>query len=130
MATVVSTPQVAYRSSLIGGTAMGQSANLTIATSVAGWELRVPFVGAQPNTANISAGWELYAYRSDDGGATYETVASVGMSISRNPNVKDQKAIKLDTGVWLLRIISGGNVAATFSFSIGTQDEITAIANV
>ncbi len=130
MATVVSTPQLAYRAAPVGGTAMGQSANLTIATSVGGWEGRIPFVGVQPNTANISAGWEFYAYRSADGGNSYETVASVGFSIARNPNISDRKTVRLDTGYWLLRVISGGNVAATFSFSIGTIEDVTAIVNI
>ena len=130
MATVVSTPVLAYKAALIGGTAMGQSANLTIAMSVAGWEDRIPFVGAQPNTANISAGWEFYAYRSTDAGANYETAATISMSIARNPNINERKVAILDTGYWLLRIISGGNVASTFSFSIGTVEEITAVINV
>lgn len=130
MATVVSTPQLAYRSAPISGTAMGQSSNLTIATSVGGWEARIPFVGVQPNTGNISAGWELYAYRSTDGGNTFETIASAGMSIARNPNTSDRKTLRLDTGYWLLRVISGGNVAATFSFSVGTIEDVTAIINV
>ena len=130
MATVVSTPQLAYRAAPIGGTAMGQSANLSIATSTGAWEMRIPFIGVQPNTANISAGWEIYVYRSTDGGATFETIPTAGMSIARNPNVSERKTLRLDTGYWALRVISGGNVAATFSFRVGTIEEITAINNV
>ncbi len=88
-------------------------------------------MGVQPNTTTLSAGWEAYAYRSTDGGNTYETVASLGFSIARNPNVSDRKVLRLDTGYWLLRVIAaGGSVTATFSFQVGTFEEITAINNV
>lgn len=128
MATV-STPVHAYVASPVPTTAMGQSSNLTVALSVAGFEAWVPIQGHQPNTANISAGLEIYAYRSTDGGSTYETVASVSTSIARNPNATDQKSIRLESGYWLLRIISGGNVAATFSCAVNTFDVLTAIVN-
>lgn len=130
MATVVSTPQFAYGAALISGTAIAASSNATVSFYVGGFEARVPFVGVQPNTANISAGWEMYAYRSTDGGNTYETVATVAMTIARNPNITDRKTIVLEAGQWLLRLVSGGNVAATYSFSIGTVEMITAIINV
>jgi hypothetical protein len=125
----VSTPVHAFLAAPMAGTAMGQSANLSLRLSVAGFEAVVPIVGVQPNTANISAGWEVYAYRSTDEGATYETVASAGMSIARNPNTSDRTTLRLDTGHWVIRVVSGGNVAATFSFSVGTVDVLTAIAN-
>lgn len=132
MATVVSTPVLAYVVAPIGGSAMGQSVNATIPITVPGWEARVPFRADQGNTANISAGPEFYAYRSTDGGATYETIASVGISITRNPNGTDRKALTLSTGYWLLRVITGGNGGSfgTTSFQIGTIENITAVQNV
>jgi hypothetical protein len=92
MATI-STPVRAYLASPVGGTAMGQSASLTVAISVSGYEANVPFLGIQPNTTSLSAGWECYAYRSADAGATYETVASVPMSFARSPNTLDRKPL-------------------------------------
>lgn len=127
MPTTVYTAQQAYASSLIAGTAIGQSGNMTVAFNcTAGWLADVPVVGVQPNTANISAGWEVHAYRSTDGGNTYATVPTVSRSIARSPNTSDRVTLTLDRGQWLVRIISGGNVAATFSFSIGTQEILTA----
>jgi hypothetical protein len=129
MATI-STPVRAYLASPVGGTAMGQSASLTVDISVSGYEANVPFLGIQPNTTSLSAGWECYAYRSADAGATYETVASVPMSFARSPNTLDRKPLRVEGGYWLLRIQSGGGVASTFSFQIGTIEHITAQQNV
>ena len=121
-------PQLVYISTLVPATALPQSATLTVGFSHAGFEAVVEFQGGQPNTTNISAGWEAYAYASTDGGATYETVATTSFAIVRSPNTVDRKTMRLPPGQWLLRIISGGNVAMTYSFIIGTQLIVTAVA--
>lgn len=130
MATVVTTPQHAFGASLISGTAVAASSNTSVSFYVGGFEAQVPILVQQPNTANISAGWEVYAYRSTDGGATYETVASVSFSVARNPNIKESKILRLESGQWALRVVTGGNVAATWSIMVGTQDIITSLINV
>ena len=134
MATVVSNPMLAYAASLISGTAMAQSSNLTVALNLnTAWQINIPFFGIQPNTTGISAGWEVYAYRSSDGAGSYTTVAVASMSIARATaaSQKDQLSMRLETGQYLLRIISGGNgTAGTWSFAVTTQDIITAIGNL
>jgi hypothetical protein len=121
-------PIHAYLSSIITGTAIGRSAQLTVPLSFNGFEGWVPFHGIQPNTSSLSAGWEAYGYRSTDGGNSYETVASASFVITLGQSANDRKDMRLESGYWLLKIISGGNTAVTFSFDIGTVDVITGIA--
>jgi hypothetical protein len=121
-------PIHAYLTSLISGTAMARSSNLTVPLSINGFEGWVPFHGIQPTTSSLSAGWEAYGYRSTDGGNTYETVASASFAITLGSAANDRKDMRLESGYWLLLIRSGGNTAVTFSFDIGTVDLITAIA--
>ena len=134
MATVVSNPVMAFAASLITGTGMAQSSNLTVAFNLTqAWEGRIPFIGIQPNTTGISAGWEVYAFRSSDGGASYTTIAIASQTITKGTvaSQKDIFSLRLETGQYLLLIRSGGNgTAGTWSFAIATQDVITAIANV
>jgi hypothetical protein len=124
----MASPQIVYIPTLLPGTAIGQSAYMTVGVTVNGFELHVSPQGVQPNTANLSSGWSVSCYRSSDGGTTYETIASVSMSISRNVNKKDQKLIKLEEGWWQIVLLSGYNVASTWSFMIGTMELISAIA--
>jgi hypothetical protein len=72
------TPQHVFLPTILGVTAVGQSAWISIPFSVNGFEAAVGFQGHQPNTANISAGWECYLHRSPDNGVTYPTVPTIG----------------------------------------------------
>lgn len=133
MATVVSTPVLSYIAApLASGTAFGQSAQLTVAVTVPGVEAAWAVQLLQPNTTAITAGPECYAYRSADGGTTYETVPYVGRSIVRNAAGSDRVDLVLPTGYWLLRVVSGGagGTFGTSSFWLATAAHITAWQNV
>ena len=125
----VTTPVHAYISNLIPGTCMGRSANATAACSVGGFEAYLPIHMIQPGTASNAAGWECYAYASTDGGANYETIASVSFSVTVGNATNDRRRLTLGPGVWLIRLITGGSCASTYSFDVGTMDVITADLN-
>lgn len=124
----MSVPIWAYLSTLLSGTAMGQSANLSVIVAISGFDGFFNINVNQPNTANISAGPEVYAYRGTGQGASYATIAGPSASVIRSPNGKDNIPIRLESGNWVFRIISGGGSAGTWSFSIGTWDMVSAIA--
>ena len=130
MATVVSTPQLSYRAAPISGSAFGASANATFLLTVLGWESHLALIESQPNTTGYSAGVEFHAYRADDVGANFETIPSVSVVFPLKTNTTDRKVMTVPTGIWLMRIISGGNVAVTFSFAVGTIEDVTAVINV
>lgn len=126
-----SEPQTVYLSTLLAGTVLPKSSDMTVLVSVDGWEGNFRVEGVQPNTANVSAGWEVNVYRSVDNGTSYETTPSYGFSIARNPNVKESRAITLpQPGVYAIRITSAGSAAATWSFTIPTWNVVTNVANV
>jgi hypothetical protein len=124
----MASPQIVYIPTLLPGTAIGQSAYITVGVTVAGFELHFVAFGVQPNTANLSSGWSVSCYRSSDGGTTYETIPSVSMSIARAVNTKSGKLVKLEAGWWQIVLLSGYEVASTWSFNIGTMELISAIA--
>jgi len=129
MATV-SVPQHAFFSQLLGaGTVLPKSSDMSFTLSFVGFECNFYVEGVQPNTANISAGWEVNVYRSTDNGSNYETVPSYSRVITRNPNVKDRASITVPAGQWAIRITSAGSAATTWSFYAGTADIITSVLN-
>ena len=124
MATVVATPVVAYAAAVLSGTGVAASTNLTVTINVtAGWEVQVPVRAVQ--AANVSAGPEIYAFRSYDGGTNYENVASTGFSVLRTSSGDSTKTLYLPTGQWAIQLLSGGPNTATFA--VNTLFVITAV---
>lgn len=119
------TPIQAFSPQLIAAQGLAGSSSLTATLNLtAGWEVYVPFRGVQ--NANVTAGPEIRAYRSFDGGTTYETSPSAAFAIARNSGVDSTITLRLDTGQWALQIVSGGPNTATVA--ILTQVSITAIS--
>ena len=131
MATV-SNPVMAFKATIQAGRAMTQSGNdyysLNLTQEL---EIFIPLHFLQPNTTGISAGPELHAYRSHDGGVAYDTIPWAVMSIARAANANDKGTLRLETGQYLLRVIpGGGNNSIFWSYDILSQELITAILNV
>lgn len=127
-------PYFVYLSTYPGKAASGQSAYATFSFSnTAGFEAWIPIKIWSPNTANLSAGAEVYVCRSTDGGASYETVADapLGAAFSKPAAAAIQlKDVLLrDPGMYLISILVGGGSASTWSIDFGaTIAQISAYA--
>ena len=125
MATI-STPLIAYQSTILTSTGTNQSSSTTITVNVVGWEIQIPIRVQQ---SNVSADQTINVYASMDGGATYDTTPYKSFSIARvasSPRI-GQTSIRLTAGQYAIQLISSGPQSQTFQ--VNTQAVITAIQN-
>ena len=114
---------VTYLSAIHAPTAVAGSSYITCTVVAPGVEeLRIPCYFVQ--AANVSAGPEVRVYRSDDGGATFDTVAAPLFSITRAASTQDQKTVVLDGGVYAFSLCSGG--PNTCTLGVNTAEVLTA----
>lgn len=128
----MSNPVQAFVNTFYAQTGTNESGNVSFSFAItAGFEAWVPIRVLYPNTTGISAGAEVYIYRSTDGGATYESVKNYASFFPR-PTVAsqvDRRDIQLYTGQYLIAVQVGGNGAGvwgTWSIEFGTAWVITA----
>ena len=98
---------VAYVATVHAGSNIATSAYITFSFQLtAGFEAWVPIRCV--TTANVSAGAEVYVWRSMDGGANWETLATLAEVFPRASSTNAQKGIRLDTGQYLIGVLTGG----------------------
>lgn len=128
MATVVSTPVLAYSAAILalasGGVAQSSTIMVTI-NNTANWEVRVPI---QIRYSNVSADALINVYPSRDGGATFDTDPMTSWSIPRTQGTSRQVSVALPTGQYQLALINSGPNSA--SFAVNTLEYLTAVINV
>lgn len=75
---------------------------------------------------NVSASPEITAFRSTDGGNTWETDGTFKGVFPAVGASTHKKTINLETGQYLVQILTGGGSAATWTVSAQTAYVITA----
>lgn len=128
----VATPVEIYVAAILTtGSAIGQSAHMTVNFQITGqWTIEWPIKACQPNTTALSSGPEVRVYKSFDGGANYSTIPVPTYSIPKKTQGIDILGIgPLQTGQYALQLTSGYGVASTWSFAVLTGVAITAIIN-
>lgn len=124
----VSTPQIAWTASLLGGaTGVNQSSSLTTTVNITGnWEVQVP---VKIQFSSVSADAVINAYPSNDGGANYDSNPAFSISIARaSGGGLRQTSIRLPVGQYALQLLNSGPSSATFQ--VLTAMVVTAINNV
>lgn len=122
-------PFFAYISTYAGKLGSGQSAYVTFSfANTQGFDAFIPIKVITP--ASVSAGAEVYVFRSTDGGASYETELSIGQAFSRaNSSTQVKDLILRDPGQYLVAVLVGGGSSATWSVDFAsTVQLITAFA--
>ena len=127
MATVVSTPVVAWVASILTSTGVNQSSSLTVTVNItSAWEVLLP---VRVQFSNVSADPIISVYPSNDGGTTYDTTAFTTFSVSRiSGGGAGQASLRLPTGQYVIQLLNSGPNSA--SFIVGTQMVMTAVNNV
>lgn len=125
MATV--NPVQSFLSTYVASGASGQSLYVTFSFAItANFEAQIPVLMVTP--AGVTAGAEVYVFRTADGGATYETELSIAGVFSRSGSATQRKDINVTTGQYLVSVLVGGGSSATWSVGLGTAWVITAYA--
>jgi len=107
----------------VGGTL--QSGSVTFSFGItAEFEAWVPIRVLTP--ANVSAGAEVYIYRSNDGGATFETEGNFAGAFPLDNSANMVKNIHVETGQYLIEVMVGGGSSASYSAAQETAYVITA----
>jgi len=120
-----SIPVSAWVATIMDGTAVNQSASLTITVNItAGWEVQLPI---KVRFSNVSADPLIAIYPSMDGGTNYDTTAMSTFSVSRVAAGTGQASIRLSTGQYVIQLLNSGPNTATFI--VPTQLVITAVNN-
>jgi hypothetical protein len=125
-----STPQIAYISTIqaLTGIAGSSAITATLVNATAAWEIRVPFQGVQ--ASNVSAGPELWVYEAvagASGAAPLWTTLPLVFPIPFRSSGNDTQIIRLDTGLYLFALCSGG--PNTSSCGCLTAQVITGVLN-
>jgi len=119
------TPQIVYIStfSASGGAGQSNTANLAFSFTNSGFEAFIPVKVLNPATNNLSGGCIVYAQRSTDGGATYESIpdAPLGLifALPTNAQTQTKDLILRDPGVYQITVVTGFGCAATWSVAFG-----------
>lgn len=124
----VSTPVETWASTLTVGVAISQSTSYTFTINITqAWEIRIPVQVFFPT--NVSAGPQVNAYRSTDGGVSFDTVPLQPLGLPRQSGGNARVTLRLETGQYAVQVLSGGGSAATWTIVVMTQELITAILN-
>lgn len=121
----VSTQVLAYVAAVQAGTPVNQSSAHTATINItSGFEVMFP-IGVK--FSNVSADAVVKVYPSADGGANFDTVASLQMAIPRTANAVVRQSMRLPAGIYAVVFINSGPNTATFQLL--TQQVLTAINN-
>lgn len=125
----VATPVEAWAATLTGGTAIGNSSNYTFTVNITqAWEIRIPVNVLFPT--NVSAGPQINAYRSTDGGSTFDTIPLNPLGLPRQSGGNARISLRLETGQYAVQVLAGGGSTATWTVQVNTQELVTAINNI
>lgn len=110
---------------------MTQSTNFTFTVAAeSAWQVIVPVKINNPNTGNMSAGAQIYVYRSTDSGRTFDNVALMPIGLARPTAAQVQQvSLKLESGTYAIQVTVPGGVASTFTVQILTQQVLTSVLN-
>ncbi len=124
-------PVQVFVGTYVGGGGTSGSTFLTFSfANTGGFDAYVPVIITSPGTTSISAGAEVTAYRTTDGGTTWETVGTVGVVFPK-PTIAAQvqrRDLYLTTGQYLISVMVGGGNSTTWTAQIGTAWVISAYA--
>lgn len=130
MATIVSNPVLTWIATIMAEAGLAGSSNLTATFQItSGWEVRIPFRGVQ--AANVSAGPEIWIYEAvafAAGTPKFSTVPLAQIGLTRSASGDDTSIVRLDTGIYCARLISGGPNTATVGLL--TAQVLTGVNNV
>jgi hypothetical protein len=125
----VATPVETWAATIQAGIGIGQSASFTFTVNITqAWQIKIPVL--IPFPTNVSAGPQIFAYRSMDGGNTFDTVPLQPMGLPRQSGGSAQVSLPLDTGMYAVQVLSGGGSSATWTVQVNTQEITTAILNM
>ena len=88
------------------------------------FEAWLPIVVITP--ADVSAGAEVYTYRSNDGGNTFETVGNFVGAFPLDGGVTMMKDVHVETGQYLIEVMVSGGSNNSYSARLDTAYVITA----
>ena len=126
MATAI--PVETWAATLVSGVGIGQSQSYTFTVNITqAWEVRIPVQVFFPT--NVSQGPQINAYRSTDGGVTFDTVPLQPLGLPRQSGTSNRISLRLETGQYAVQVLSGGGSAATWTIQVNTQELITAVLN-
>jgi hypothetical protein len=125
-------PFISLVSTYVASAETTQSQYITFSfANTSGFDCWVPVMVAYPNTTGISAGAEVYTFRSTDNGATYETVQNAATAFPL-PTAALQVArrdINVGNGIFYVAVLTGGgNANVTYTVQLGTAYLVTAYA--
>src|SRR6476646_7694221 len=120
------TPIETWAATLTAGVAINQSSSFTFTVNITqAWEIRIPVEVFFPT--NVSAGPQINAYRSTDGGVTFDTVPLQPLGFPRQSGGSERLSLRLETGQYAIQVLAGGGSTATWTIRVLTQEIITAV---
>lgn len=118
----VATPVKAWAATLHAGGFISHGQALTVTVHLTqGWEIQIP-IGVRYGSG-VSLASAVFAYPSNDGGASYDTEPIAAMSIPATASVNKVGSIRLTTGQYVIVVLSS---SPSTTFFILTQEIITA----
>jgi hypothetical protein len=124
----VATPVETWAATIQAGIGIGQSSSFTFTVNITqAWEIRIPIEVRFPT--NVSAGPQINAYRSTDGGVTFDTIPLQPLGLPRQSGTFARVTLRLETGQYAVQVLSGGGSAATWTVRVLTNELVTAILN-
>jgi hypothetical protein len=123
------TPVETWTATIQAGVGIGQSSSFTFTVNITqAWQIKIPIIVRFPT--NVSAGPQIFAYRSMDGGVSFDTQPLQPLGILRQSGGNQQVSLRLETGQYAIQVLSGGGSVATWTVQVNTQEVTTAIINV
>ncbi|HSZ58557.1 MAG TPA: hypothetical protein VK797_23015 [Tepidisphaeraceae bacterium] len=126
--STVATPVETWTATIQAGIGIGQSSSFTFTVNITqAWQIKIPIIVQFPT--NVSAGPQVFAYRSTDGGNTFDTQPLQPLGLPRQSGGLQQVSLRLETGQYAVQVLSGGGSVATWTVQVQTQEVTTAIIN-
>lgn len=124
----IAIPVETWAATITSGVGIGNSSSFTFTVNITqAWEVRIPVQVFFPT--NVSAGPQINAFRSTDGGVTFDTVPLQPLGLPRQSGTSNRITLRLETGQYAVQVFSGGGSTATWTIVVNTSELITAILN-
>jgi hypothetical protein len=118
----VATPVKTWVASLNAGGFISHGQSLTVTINITGvWEIQIP-IGARYGSG-VSLASPVYAYPSNDGGATYDTEPIAATSIPATVSVNKISSLRLTTGQYAVQVQAS---SPSVTFFVLTQEILSA----
>jgi len=118
-------PVQAFLSTFNGTGGVLQSQSITFSFGITQeFEAWIPITVLTPT--NVSAGAEVYTYRSNDGGSNFETEGNFVGAFPLDGSATLTKNIHVETGQYLIEVMVAGGSNGSYSASMDTAYVITA----